>query len=253
MRLWFKAFAVTSVVTGFTFWGHVARWLSFGKASNQTYARILAFHTKACLFLMGIRVTHKGDKTPPRGLLVCNHVSYVDVLVLASWYPCLFLTSTDIEKDPILGTICRAANCIFADRNTTAKIKQDIREIRKRLASETPLVIFPEGTSTDGAQLYPFKSSLLSGAAGTGLPVRPLCLNYLTADGETIGRHRDSVFWYGDMTFFSHFLRLLSLREIRAELTVLPTINTENLHRKDITSKAHDAIRQVHIPVPASV
>src|SRR5262249_48814010 len=104
----------------------------------------------------------KSDGPVPRtGLLVCNHLSYLDIITLSALVPCAFVAKLEVRRWPIFGWLARAAGTIFVDRSHRSATERGVEQIREALESGLLVVLFPEGTSTDGNTVLPFKSSLL--------------------------------------------------------------------------------------------
>jgi 1-acyl-sn-glycerol-3-phosphate acyltransferase len=166
--------------------------------------------------IFGVRVTTVG--APPRQpfLLVSNHLSYVDILALGTRLPCVFVAKAEIDGWPIFGAICRSVNTIFIDRRLKRKLPDILRRIERALAAEQGIVIFPEGTSSAGAGVLPFRSSLLELAAELGRPVHFAAINYRVAEGE-MPAHL-SVTWWGDMPLGAHLKNFLALPGVDCEL-----------------------------------
>ncbi len=154
-----------------------------------------------------VRFDGRGGK-----LLVANHISYLDVVLIGAQAPTVFVTSREIEETPILGLFCRAAGCAFVERRRKTAVVQDLAAITELLAGGLDVMFFPEGSTSDGGAFLDFKSTLLESALRTRSKVIALCLRY--SDVERVA-------WYGDMTFFPHFLGLIRSPAVTASLTVL--------------------------------
>ena len=171
----------------------------------QTAARVIG---------MTIRVRNE----PPKGsfLMVSNHLSYVDVILLASQANCAFVAKREVASWPVIGSICRAMNTIFIDRRLRRDIPNAMRQIVETLHCGLGVVLFAEGTSTNGHGVLPFKTSLLEFAARNQLPVHYASVGYVVPSDETSAE--ESVCWWGDMTFPDHLFRLLQLPSFEARL-----------------------------------
>lgn len=158
--------------------------------------------------------------TAPRGefLLVANHVSYLDVVVLAGSLRCGFVAKSEIARWPVIGFLARALGTVFVEREKKRGLPSVAAEMRAWLARGGRLVLFPEGTSTDGRALRPFRSALLAPALELACPVVHAALRYRTPAGEPPAEA--SVCWWGEMEFLPHFLALLALPRIEAELVL---------------------------------
>lgn len=163
-------------------------------------------------------------------LYVCNHVSYLDIAVLSSLVEAVYVAKREIAGWPLFGIIANVTGTVFVDR-TPARAHEQREEIRARLEAGERLILFPEGTSTDGSAVAPFKSSLLdvampgSGGEGTVM-VQPVSIAYPRyADGRPLtGPLRALYCWYGEATLLPHLLRLAGLRGARVEVRFHPPL-----------------------------
>lgn len=166
--------------------------------------------------LLGVRVTTHGRLPTGPFLLASNHLSYLDILVLASQLRCAFVSKAEVAGWPVLGAMARSMGTLFVERERKRGLAPLVAVMRARLAAGEALVLFPEGTSTRGAEVLPFRPSLLEPAAALGLPVHACALGYATPAGEPPAW--ESVAWWGAMTFPPHFFRLCALRRIDARV-----------------------------------
>lgn len=160
-------------------------------------------------------------------LIVANHLSYLDILLLIAWRSMVFVTSTDVRDTPGLGWIAKLGGCIFVDRRDRREIGQQIEQIRRLLKEGFSVAFFPEATSTNGDRLLPFKNSLFAAIEGLGPQhrVRPVFIRYESVDGRPLSPANEwLVHWYGSMTFVPHLWRLCGTRSIRASLSILPSL-----------------------------
>ncbi len=202
--------------------------------------------SRGVLVLLGVRLETHG--TPPRApfVLVSNHLSYLDVLVLASRVPCVFVAQADVAGWPAIGRLCRAADTVFIDRGNKRDIPRVMHRIRGILTGGRGVVLFPEGTTSAGADVGPFRPSLLETAAAADLPVSYAALSYRTPRGS-VPAHL-AVCWWGDMPFGGHFLELLGLPEIRATLSFGESGIQEG-DRKILARRLHHAVERRFQPV----
>lgn len=175
---------------------------------------------RALTRIMGLSIHVRN--TPPAGpfLLIANHLSYVDIVVLGSQLNCAFVAKSEIARWPILGLISASMNTIFIDRKKKGDLVRAMKAAQATLGHGLGLVVFAEGTSTGGGKPLPFKSSLLEFAARQRMPVHYASIEYQVAPPERPAR--ESVCWWGAMTFPDHIFRLLQLSEIEAHLTFGP-------------------------------
>jgi 1-acyl-sn-glycerol-3-phosphate acyltransferase len=219
-----------------------------GKLRRALRIQNASFFSKVALAMFGIRVhvDHCEQLHANRGgrLVVSNHLSYIDVLIISSILPSIFITSEELKHTIVLGTLARLSGCIFVERRKPSRLKQEIHEISRALSQGFSVVLFPEGGTSNGDCVQQFKNSLFDAAVSAGADVLPLCLRYTKINGEsvTIG-NRDAVFYYGGVTFFRHLPRLLSQKSIDVDILPLQTIAAHAaVSRKELAAQAHDAI-----------
>lgn len=213
--------------------------------------RIVRLWSRSCCRLVGLNVRRYGrlvDRQP--ALLVANHVSYVDMPVIAAHADVIFVAKREVAGWPLFGLIARVARTIFIDRVPTQAARQ-CRLMRKRLARGENLLLFPEGTSSDGSDLLPFKTSLFEAAhdAGNGLsvPVQPLSLAYVGfRDGTTFAPEERGLYaWHGDATMLPHLWRMLQHPGAEVVIHFHPPVRSEDFaSRKDLAEYARRMIGQ---------
>jgi len=162
-------------------------------------------------------VTSEGTPPPAGAMIVSNHLSYLDIATLASLLPAVFVSKAEVERWPFWGTMARMGGTIFIDRGRKRDTVRVLSEIENAFLRGDSVVVFPEGTSTEGSTIIPFKSSLLASAATQGNPVYWLTVSYQTPHGGDLAR--DHVCWWGDAAFLPHFIGLCKLRRIEALIT----------------------------------
>ncbi len=155
---------------------------------------------------------------PQVGLLVCNHLSYLDIVVLSSIQPCVFVAKRDVAGWPLFGWLARAAGTIFVDRESRFSSPVVVDLIRNAISGGSVVVLFPEGTSSDGATVLPFKSTLLESAVQHQCPVTAASIQYALDDGLVA----DEICYWRDMTLLPHLLKLFFKREIRSSCSFSP-------------------------------
>lgn len=167
-------------------------------------------------------------------LIVSNHLSYLDILIISSYFPTCFVTSNEMKETPFLGHLCMLGGCLFVERRSRSGLTAEVQELSNALADGLNVVIFPEATSTNGEAVIRFRRPLFQAAVNSHSKVLPVCLNYRTLDGEKLTlKNRDKVFWYGDMAFLEHALKLFAHKNIVAELTVMKSLDANDFEGKN--------------------
>lgn len=187
-------------------------------------------------------------------LIIANHVSYTDIIVLSSIHPFVYITSVEMGENPFLGDITRLGGCLYTNRKKYTSLPQEIDNFASSLQHGFNVVLFPEGTSTNGETVREFRKSLFQIAVKAKSPVLPICIRYTHIDGNPIDdTSRDTVCWYGDMTFVPHFMKLLG-RKIRAEVHVLePSPWDESNTRQVLCDRVYDQILNCYQQIGSSL
>ena len=179
------------------------------KTIPQRYSRLLCS-------LFGIRVRVIGKPVQGRGvLMVSNHSSWLDPVVLCAASGAAFVAKSEVKTWPLFSTLARLNRTVFVDRAKRNKVGESRDEIRDRLAEGGTLVLFPEGTSSDGNRVLPFKSALMAAAESEiardnsghvhHVPVQPVSVAYVGVHGIPMGRENRPLYaWYGDMDLAPH-------------------------------------------------
>lgn len=198
-------------------WGLVRfSWLRLrGPVSLERRARWVSETSLSVLHSLGIHYRVEGAAAR-RGLLVANHLSYLDILILSAAAPCFFVAKAEIGRWPFFGTAARIGGTIFVDRGnlqSAISVAEQMGE-RMRLSIEVPVLMFPEGTSTDGVCVHRFHSRLFEPAIAQKAPISVAAIRYVSGDGTP----ERELCWYGDETFFHHLWKVLAVGDFRAEL-----------------------------------
>lgn len=171
------------------------------------------FHKGCCrIFNFDVKVIGEMDTSRP-GLSVGNHLSYLDIFVLGATIPGYFIAKSEVADWPVIGTLAKLQNTLFFERNSR-RAKQQIDVMQAHLKEQGRLMLFPEGTSTLGIDVLPFKSSLFKAAElddGQQVSIQPFAVVHRFSGGvRPDHRLRSYYAWYDDMTFTSHFLTALA-------------------------------------------
>jgi 1-acyl-sn-glycerol-3-phosphate acyltransferase len=188
---------------------------------SRWQGRVLRWWARGGLPILGVRVDWEGAPPPPPFVLVANHLSYLDILVLGSRLPAAFVARSDVASWPVLGYLARMAGTLFLDRERKRDLVQALERAKAMLRAGRGVIFFPEGTSSAGDTVLPFRTSLLALPVALALPVHAAALHYTTRPADPPARL--AVCWWGDMTFPGHAWRMLQLREIGVAVRVVPT------------------------------
>lgn len=193
------------------------------------------------LWWIGVRVKMHGKRFAQPVLMVPNHQSYLDILVLLSSIPSVFVSKADVRGWPFFGHLTSYLGTLYVDRARHRTLKALVPLIEERLAWGVNVAVFLEGTTSDGSGLLPFHSGFLETALDTGTPCLPIAIRYATPfdPGPTSG----SVNWWGGMPFVPHVWRLLALRRIDVDVWIgEPVATTSDMDRKALAEELRTVI-----------
>jgi lyso-ornithine lipid O-acyltransferase len=217
--------------------------------------RIPVFYHRVVCRLIGVRVREIGAHSPATPLLiVANHVSWLDICVLTSVAPVVFVAKREVGEWPLFGLLARLQRTVFVDRARRQKTADVNAEIAARLAGGDPVVLFGEGTSSDGNRVLAFRSALLGAAreaVATGgearVLVQPAAIAYTRLCGIPFGRqHRPRVAWYGDMSLGPHLVALCGSGAVDAVVSWgEPVAFDATSDRKEVTHGLEAEVRRM--------
>ncbi len=199
-----------------------AQWL------NETCARGLRS--------IDVQLSVEGRR-PQRGLIVSNHVSYLDILAYSAAVPCVFISKAEVADWPIFGRYATWAGSVFVKRHDRGDAARANVSVGESLDSGVPVILFPEGTTTDGSRVLRFHSTMLQPAVDASAPVTPCSIRYELEDGD-VGQE---VCWWGDMTILPHVWNLLSKKSIRARIVFGESIAARK-DRKELSQILHQRV-----------
>ncbi len=205
--------------------------------------------------LMRIHVRLVGEPVRDRSVLfVSNHVSWVDIVVIGSIVPVAFVAKREVAGWPLVGITAKVQRTVFVDRARRHQATNAIGEIAQRLASGTSVVLFAEGTSSDGNRVLPFRSTLVgavkeaSAQAGSGILIQPMSIAYTGQHGIPMGRQlRPLVAWYGDLDFMPHIRDFIAHGAVDAVVSYgEPAIADGKADRKAVAKSLESTVRALH-------
>jgi 1-acyl-sn-glycerol-3-phosphate acyltransferase len=186
-----------------------------------------------------VEVVH-ATSTPPavRALNVANHVSWLDIFVMNSFYPCRFVAKSEIRDWPLLGWLCAKTGTIFIARGRVRDVRRIFEGLVASIKAGEHVAFFPEGTTAAQGGLLPFHPNLFEAAIDADVPIQPFAIRYVDAGG----RLHSVVDFIGDTSFSQSMIAILKVGGIKAILTRLPIIETKGSHRRELASAAEQAI-----------
>lgn len=200
--------------------------------------------------MIGIRINHTGDThSDVAHFIVSNHLSYLDIVVISSIYRTVFVSTTEVGSAKFFGRLAKYGGSLFIDRKNRLRVKQDMENIKTILENHTSIVIFLEGTTSNGDGVLPFKSSFLEVVFQTGKPVLGLCIKYRLFNGKPVDeKTRDLIYYYGDHKLASHLTGFLaSLRTLDVEVKEVGLFFTQDYpSRKELATQLHQKISDIY-------
>src|SRR5262245_31911107 len=248
LRALIRVIALCAITTIFyLLWAGIVPLLLVSEKARYWW-RNVTFRTWARLANVLLRIQIQVRGIPPRApfFLVSNHLSYMDVVAFAAQMDCVFIAKSEVARWPVLGVLCRCMGTIFVGRTSRLDVLRVNRLIDQALRNGKGVLLFPEGTSTPGAEVLPFHSALLEPAIRVGCPVSFATVSYRTPVDQPPAHL--SVCWWGEMSFLAHFYRLLQLRSIEATL-VFGSYSIRADDRKVLARKLREAVNEEFIPV----
>jgi len=177
--------------------------------------------------------------------MVCNHMSYLDIIILSAIRSSVFITSVDMGQKFFLGDIAKIGGSFFVDRKNRKKIKEEVKALETLVEQGFDVFLFPEGTSSNGMQgVLPFKKSLFRVPFGAQVPLIPICLKYKTIDGKPFSLENcDQVTWHSKMPFAPHLNQLTRRKEVFVEVQYMDPVHPVDFETHgDLSQHIHSLI-----------
>lgn len=247
-----RVFFVVLVVAIVTAVGIPLQWISLKLGLPSRRWIPVLFH-QICVPMFGLRISVRGKRAAERPLLlIANHSSWLDITVLSSLLPAVFVAKSEIARWPLFGLFAKLQRSVFVDRSRRQETGYVNRTIAARLAEGDPVVLFGEGKASDGNRVLPFRTALLGalrdalGNGGRGW-VQPVSIAYTRLHGLPMGRqHRPLAAWYGDMDLLPHLLGVLSEGALDVVVTFgVPFEVGSEVDRKSLARTIEDSVRRM--------
>lgn len=228
------------------------QWLLL-KLGSRWSEWVPCYYHRFVSWLLDVRVHVTGEISHDRPvLLIANHISWLDIIVISALAPVHFIAKREVADWPFFGLMAKLQRSVFVDRERRTAVKETAHEIAQRLKMGERIVLFAEGTSSDGNQILPFKSALIGAAAlaaeeeGDGADVQTLALAYTRMYGLPMGRvARTHVAWYGDMDMIPHVWGLLRQGPLDVQVRIGAPLRLENVRdRKKLAAISEAQVRR---------
>lgn len=216
-------------------------WLLFPRLERDDKLRQIQRWAKNVLLILEVQVQCDGPPPATRaGLMVANHLSWLDILVLQSLWPGVFVAKAEVRRWPLLGWMARACATIFVERSSRQSARRMIESALAALQQGYSVIAFPEGTSSDGSDLAHFHANIFESAIKAHSHVQPVTLRYQDA---ATGRSSDAALFTGDMTLVASLRKVMAQSGIKARVQFGERIPARGQNRKSLALQAHRIIR----------
>jgi 1-acyl-sn-glycerol-3-phosphate acyltransferase len=195
-----------------------------------------------------LRLEVRVEGTPPRGafLVASNHLSYLDIVVLGSLYPSVFVAKLEIGRWPFFGWVAKGAGTLFVDRDRPKDVVRAGKEMAEHLAAGIPLTIFPEGRSSRGESVLPFLPSLFEPAARVGVPCYSASIHYETSREDA--PPSEAACWHGSSPFVPHIMGVIRHGGIQASVRFSDT-PIRSSDRKELAKGLWRSVNDGFVPI----
>ena len=220
---------------------------------STAYFRAISHWTKIfCRFLrslLNIQVTLEGDAPSLResgNLIISNHLSYLDGVILGSLFGLIYVSKAQVKSWPLFGWMAQAGGTIFIERGNKGKSLDYIQQVEQMLKRKVNVLVFPEGTSTNGEQLREFQSVHFQSALDAQAAILPLGIRYTKINQQALDtQNRDRICWYGQVKLPEHLFEVLKAQSIEVTVRIYHKVDASNhSSRKDLSESLHDVIAQ---------
>ncbi len=204
--------------------------------------------SRQLIAICGVKLTlnnvAQSDAVSP-ALIICNHISWLDIFVINTIHPCRFVAKSDIRDWPLIGWLCDKSGTIFIARGRQRDVRRIYAGLVTSIHNGERVAFFPEGTTAAQGTVLPFHANLFEAAIEAQVPVQAYALRYL----DQQGRLHPAADFIGEMTFFQSVVMIMRNRPLHAELIRLPAMSTAGAHRRELAQAMHAAIDTALNPV----
>lgn len=218
----------------------------FGLDKIAWAATIRYIWAKKIIKILNMKLTVIGDPPIPPFFLVSNHLSYIDVWVLFASAKGSFVAKSDLRDWPVVGFVMATSGMIFVNRKLKADVRRVNDEIATKLTTAQGIFLFPEGTTSSGKEILPFKSSLFQFAAQKNIAVTSAAISYSTPDDPEFASK--SLCWWDETPFLPHFWTLLKTDRFEASIS-FSSEQIQNSDRKYLAKRTEEIIKDLFNPV----
>ncbi len=199
--------------------------------------RFARWWCRVACFILGLRVRRVGQASPAPTLFVANHISWLEVVALEATTPVGFVAKEEVRRWPVVGRLAACSGTLFLRRHSARAASRTMTSVLERLAEGRSVAVFPEGTSTDGADVLAFKASMFEAPSRLGCDVQPVSVRYPSAGGLS-----KTAPFIGDDEFLPHLIRVLGEPRIDVELVFGETLSGHARTREELAHESRAAV-----------
>ncbi|WP_018412587.1 lysophospholipid acyltransferase family protein [Methyloversatilis thermotolerans] len=212
--------------------------LLYPLVSERTQRKMRARWSRQLLEVLGIELRARGALPRPGRLLVSNHISWIDVFAINAISPLSFVCKDDVRGWPVIGWLVARNHTVFIRRSSRSSAAEVRDRLVHALARGNSVMVFPEGTTSDGRDVLPFRAALFQSAIDAGRAVKPVRLRYVDHRGE----HSEVAPYIDEVNFWQSVCMIARAPRTVAEVELLPELPSHGLHRQDLAALAHARI-----------
>lgn len=235
----FKAVARLVLVALHLLYGIVLATLIFPRCAKPTRGSIAQTWCRQMLWALDIRLALEGGASfAGNGVLICNHISFIDIFVINAYTPTVFVAKSEVATWPLIGRLSTCADTVFIERGRPKAAFLTSAAIRQRLSSGQSVSFFPEGTTSLGETVKPFHAALFQSAIDAEAPVHCLALCYLTRRGAL----STAPAYIENISLMQCLWQVLTSGGLQAHLEILPPVSSANVDRRHLAHATHTRI-----------
>ena len=212
--------------------------LVFPRLKQTLRRHILQRWSRRLLCILNVKIISGSMDMPKSGIIVTNHISWLDVFVLNAMTPMRFVAKSEVRQWPMFGWLCVRAQTLFIERGRARDAARINKQVVRLLKSGESLAVFPEGTTTDGKEVGAFHASLLQPAIDAEVPIYPVAIRYQDAHGM----HSKAAAYIDDISFIASLWNIMSCKSMHVRLVATPLIDATDSDRRSVTHKARQQI-----------
>lgn len=187
---------------------------------------------------LGVQLPQAPENIPAKALIVSNHVSWLDIYVINALAPTHFVSKSDVRSWPVIGWLVAHTDTLFLERGSRLAAARTAQQITERLQGNERVTVFPEGTTTLGDTLLPFRPALFQAGIEAEADIQPVALRYVDQAGQTASAPA----YAGDTTFWECLRAIVLSSGLHVELSILPAIPGAQADRRDLARQCQASI-----------